>query len=162
MTRRNGNIYFILVSEKILLRTLFFILLINICPEITIGQTSPLSIYTSKTLFHSIPATDKEGFTSFKFMKAQNAKDEYLFVIYKDHIDLKTTKHVTLKITKVENKYVDDITYFVRDPQNRYYSIEIPKDAFEGSYDISYSLLNKKGEFLSVTMIICKKLDKLR
>jgi hypothetical protein len=95
-------------------------------------------------------------------MKAQNAKDEYLFVIYKDHIDLKTTKHVTLKITKVENKYVDDITYFVRDPQNRYYSIEIPKDAFEGSYDISYSLLNKKGEFLSVTMIICKKLDKLR
>jgi hypothetical protein len=41
-------------------KILFFILLINICSQITMGQIKPLGIYTSKTLFHSIPM-DKNG-----------------------------------------------------------------------------------------------------
>lgn len=137
------------------------IITIIIYVEIAFGQTKPSGMYVARTLYHSVPATDVNGFTSFKFQTGERPKGKYCFVFYNDHITVKIAKYVSLRINKIDTKYSDDIKYFVTDPQGKHYQIIVYKNE-TGVYDsIDYFTLDKKGNPATLTKVILRNPPKL-
>ncbi|HZX59038.1 MAG TPA: hypothetical protein VFE54_09940 [Mucilaginibacter sp.] len=139
--------------KKILIHIVSVCSIIQIC----YGQIKPLKVFTTENLWRSVPTKDGHG---FKFTETVKAKDKYVFAFYEDHITLKSTKLITLKIIKINDPHNSEGGYTVKDSNNNYFIIVLHEGVIDNEpyYEIDFFKTTQSGKLLTLTKFECKKI----